>query len=202
LQKELTGLIRMPMDPSESQTAPADSTTELTRRWRSGDPLAFEKLVDRYTGPLLSYVLSKVHHLQDGEDVVQETLIRAHRSVRGLRDVNRCWLWLKQIAHNAAMDSLKRAQRWGIPASPQEIQEMQERSVKQNAVRHANLEMQEVVEAIEALPETYRLAAIYYYLEEWPYQKIAEALGIDTAAARQRISRANKMLRESLKSGK
>jgi len=56
-----------------------------------------------------------------------------------------------------------------------------------------------IVAAIERLPETYREAAVYHYLQEWPYPKIAAALGIGEEAARQRISRAGKLLRSALR---
>ena len=190
----------MTINSPASESGSENSTAELTRRWRSGDLAAFEEVMHRYSGPLLSYVLSKVHHLQDGEDIVQETLIRAHRAIHQLRDVNQMWLWLRQIAHNATMDSLKRARRWGIATSPEKIQEMeQKRQQDEEVSTQGELNMDEIVAAIEMLPDTYRLTAVYYYLEEWPYPKIAEVLGIDAAAVRQRISRVNKLLRESLK---
>lgn len=200
MERALTGSIRMTINSPASESEPENSTAELTRRWRSGDLAAFEEVIHRYSGPLLSYVLSKVHHLQDGEDIVQETLIRAHRAISQLRDVNQMWLWLKQIAHNAAMDSLKRARRWGIATSPEKIQEMEQQRQQDDGVsQQSELNMDAIVATIETLPDTYRLTAVYYYLEEWPYSKIAEVLGIDAAAVRQRISRVNKMLRQSLK---
>lgn len=181
------------MSFSSSGGPAADSSAELTRRWRSGDVSAFEKLVHRYTGPLLSFVIAKVRHLQDGEDIVQETLLRAHRSIQQLKDDHRIWSWLKQIAQNATFDSMKRARRSGISTDPQVIEDMGNRM--EPGSRHT---LREIVEAIESLPETYRQTAVYYYLEEWPYSQIAEALDLDPGAVRQRISRVNRMLRESL----
>lgn len=170
----------------------SDSSAELARRWRLGEVSAFEKLVQRYAGPLLSYAFSRVRHLQDGEDIVQETLLRAHRSIHQLKDDRQIWLWLKQIAHNAAFDAMKRARRYAIPTDPQDIEDLGNRM---EPGRRPS--MREIVEAIESLPETYRQTAVYYYLEEWPYSRIAEALDLDPVAVRQRISRVNKMLRES-----
>lgn len=177
---------------SGGNSAP-DSSAELARRWRSGEVSAFEKLVQRYAGPLLSYAFSKVRHLQDGEDIVQETLLRAHRSIHQLKDENHVWLWLKQIAHNAAFDSIKRAHRSETPTDPQVIEDLGNRM--EPGRRPA---LREIVEAIESLPETYRQTAVYYYLEDWPYSRIAEALDLDPVAVRQRISRVNRMLRDSL----
>jgi RNA polymerase sigma-70 factor (ECF subfamily) len=172
----------------------ADSSAELARRWRSGDNSAFEKIVERYRGPLLSYPLSRVRHLQDSEDIVQETFLRAVRSIQQLKDQSKLWLWLKQIAHNVSADSLKRTLRWGPSSDPQEFDQIQNGKTE---VEY-KISLQDVVEIIEGFPETYRDTAIYYYLEEWPYSKIAETLNLEPAAVRQRISRINRMLRESL----
>lgn len=172
----------------------ADSSAELARRWRSGDNSAFEKIVERYRGPLLSYALSRVRHLQDSEDIVQETFLRAVRSIQQLKDQSKLWLWLKQIAHNVSADSLKRTLRWGPSSDPQEFDQIQNGKTE---VEY-KISLQDVVEVIEGFPETYRDTAIYYYLEEWPYSKIAETLNLEPAAVRQRISRINRMLRESL----
>lgn len=171
-----------------------DSSAELARRWSSGDDSAFEKIVERYRGPLLSYALSRVRHLQDSEDIVQETFLRACRSMHQLKDQTKLWFWLKQIAHNISADLLKRAFRWGPSQDPQKFEEMQ--NGKTDVAYKISL--QDIVEVIEGLSETYRETAIYYYLEEWPYSKIAETLNLEPAAVRQRISRINRLLRDSL----
>jgi len=171
-----------------------DSSAELARRWCSGDDSAFEKIVERYRGPLLSYALSRVRNLEDSEDIVQETFLRAVRSIQQLKDQNKLWLWLKQIAHNVSADSLKRTLRWGPSSDPVNFDE-----IKNGKTEVDNkISLQDIVEVIEGFPETYRDTAIYYYLEEWPYSKIAETLKLEPAAVRQRISRINRMLRESL----
>jgi len=147
--------------------------------------------MQRYSAPLLSYSLRLVQQLQDGEEIVQDTFLRAFRSIHQLRDENQLWLWLKQIAHNAAMDLIKRAKRQPIAADPEEIEKLDSR-------REEPSMLPQIIQAIESLPETYRETAIYYYLEEWPYSKIAETLAIEQAAVRQRISRVNRLLRETL----
>ena len=177
----------------------------LLERWRSGDARAFEEVVDCYHGPLLSFLVSTLHHLQDAEDVAQETFLRAHRSVQQLRDPERLWEWLKRIAHNLAMDRLAGARRAGVSKDPDEIQRIAEK-VQGNGQDEGDdpddardvLSLDSIVRAIEELPETYRQVAVYHYLQEWPYGKIAQALGIEPGAARQRISRANKLLRSAL----
>lgn len=150
--------------------------------------------------------MSTIGHLQDAEDVVQETLIRAHRSVHQLREAGAMWMWLRRIAHNAAIDLKNRARRQAIPTDPEHLQEIGEQRQATDAnttvagePEHQGLTLEIVIRAIESLPETYRLAAVYHFLEEWPHEKIAVALGIEPATARQRISRAGKILRNLIR---
>jgi RNA polymerase sigma-70 factor, ECF subfamily len=194
-----------PQDVEEQAACQEDEL--FVERLCSGDGSAFRTLVDRYSGQLITYVFGILHHLQDVEDVVQETFIRANRSVHQLRDKDKLWYWLKQIARNVAMDSLKRSRREGIPTAPEKLQELghkhqlksdSEESEADNIGAVSGLTLEAIVEAVEALPETYRQTAIYYYIQEWPYDKISGTLGIDPAAARQRISRAGRMLRSVL----
>ena len=155
--------------------------------------------MDRFQGPLLSYVLAILRHLQDAEDVVQETLLRAHASVGQIREAAALWGWLKRIAHNAAIDAARKSGRNGIPTDPAVLVAMADsRPENKGENPEEELSLDAIVRAIEGLPATYREAAVYHYLLEWPYQKIAGTLGIDPAAARQRISRAGKMLRGAL----
>lgn len=177
----------------------------LLERWRSGDPHAFEEVVNCFHGPLLSYLISLLHHIQDAEDVAQDTFFRAHKSVHQLRDPAKLWEWLKRIAHNLAMDRAKNSRRSGFATDPSEIQTIAEEvqvsspdAAEAPDETWSQLSLEVIVEAIEGLPEIYREVAVYHYLQEWPYGKIAQALGIEPAAARQRIRRANKLLRSVL----
>ncbi len=182
-----------------SEAGTPGGTDALASRWRSGEPGAFGEAADRFQGPLLSYVLSLVRHIQDAEDVVQETLMRADRSVRQLQEAGSLWGWLRRIAHNAAVDAAKRSRRRGTPTDPAVIREMGEGIAEEESDSgEPGPSLDAIVRAIESLPDTYREAAVYHYLEEWPYAKIAVTLGIHPAAARQRVSRAAKMLRTAL----
>jgi len=179
----------------------ADSPGALQDPWRSGDELAFRQMVQRFQGPLLSYVVQHIRNLQDAEDTVQDSFLRAHRSLHQLRDKDKLWEWLKQIGHNVAMDFHRQERRRGIPTDPETIREMgdQRQDRQGDDLNEADPpSLQAIVDAIEELPETYRQVAVYRFLQEWSYAKISETLGLDPAAVRQRISRASRILRTTL----
>ena len=57
--------------PVEGKAECLDSSSLLLEQLRSGDRVAFRKVVHRFQGPLLSYVFHTIRNLQDAEDVVQ-----------------------------------------------------------------------------------------------------------------------------------
>ncbi|HTO94850.1 MAG TPA: RNA polymerase sigma factor [Bacteroidota bacterium] len=191
-----------PAQENVTQALGPEETSGLALRWRSGDTAALGEIVRRFQGPLLAYAVSLLGRLDEAEDVVQETWIRAHRGIGELRDPSGVLSWLRRIAHNTAIDAAKRARRRGAPTDPSELEERASRAhVEENETPGGgpSLTLGSIIAAIERLPETYREAAVYHYLQEWPYPRIAAALGIGEEAARQRVSRAGRLLRSALR---
>lgn len=92
--------------PASSRAATANPATthdaELVRRFKGGDDAAFAEIVARHRGKMFGIALSTLGNHSDAEEIVQETFIRAYRSLARFRGDSSLASWLHSIALNLA----------------------------------------------------------------------------------------------------
>ena len=83
----------------------------LLRAAQSGDKAAFEKLVSPHLSKLYNLAYHLIQHRDDAADAVQDTVIKAYRSLSGFREEADLSTWLARILKNTILDEVKRAVR-------------------------------------------------------------------------------------------
>jgi RNA polymerase sigma-70 factor (ECF subfamily) len=186
----------------------ADASDEdLATLAATGDAAAFETLVSRYQGRLYRLACRLTASEADAQDVLQEAFLAAYRGLGAFRRLSRFSTWLYRIATNAALmqrrgqsrrktepldDYLPRFGEHGEHAAePAELQV----ASRVDEILDQKLLAERAQEALARLPEIYRDAFVLRDLEELPTDEVAELLGIESAAVRQRVHRARLMLR-------
>ena len=94
--------------------------TELLRRCRAGDQLAWEQLVRRYQARVCAVAYGYVGSDDEARDLAQEIFVRVYKKLDTCRDPERFLAWLIRIARNACLDHLRRLKvrppRHDVPA--------------------------------------------------------------------------------------
>ena len=190
-------------------TAPAadEGDEALAARAAAGEEPAFEELVSRYQARVYRLACRLTADEGDAKDVLQETFLAAYRGLPAFRGEARFSSWLYRIATNAAlMHRRARARRpteslevflprfdadGAHAAEPPELRA----ASRADELLDRRLLAEKARAGLDRLPDIYREAFVLRDLEEMTTQEVAELLGIDPAAVRQRVHRARLMLR-------
>jgi RNA polymerase sigma-70 factor (ECF subfamily) len=172
-------------------------------------PEAFEELLRRYEGPVLTFCYAFVRDRASAEDMAQETFLRVFRNAARYQPVAKFTTWLYTIAANLCINELKKLKHrpsvsLDEPAGddPQGTRII-ERLRGSARAPPSETELREagslIRRAIDHLPYDQRTTLIMVEYHHLQYQEIAEILGVTVSAIKMRVKRGRETLREALK---
>jgi RNA polymerase sigma factor (sigma-70 family) len=165
---------------------------QLLERFATGDMEAFESLFRQYQGEVYRWIMRIVRNSATAEDLTVETFWRMHRAHAQFDPASGdCGPWLRRIATNVAIDSLRRSRR-EIPLPDDLAATAQQPPGERLELRR------QILSAMNRLPPRLRAVILLALVEEEPYDRIAQALAISESAVRVRVFRGVRILRKLL----
>ncbi|HET8954952.1 MAG TPA: RNA polymerase sigma factor [Solirubrobacterales bacterium] len=161
---------------------------------RSGNPGAFETIVDRYQGRLLGFCRQMLGSTEDAEDVLQEVFVNAYRAMLAdEREIN-LRPWLYRIARNRCLNYLRKPK-----AEAQESMDMvPEVDAASTAEKvHNREEFRQILSDVNKLPETQRAALLLREMDALSYEEIAAAMDTTVPSVKSLLVRARISLTEA-----
>ena len=186
-----------------------DPDVRLMLQVRDGNAAAFEKLVQKYQGRLVSLLEHIVPNRDQAEDLAQEVFMRVYRARKTYVPGAKFSTWLFTITHNVASNAIRRHGRRkeinlvNSPSGKVTVQAMDRIApAKSGWMPTRQLDSREIGEivrsAILTLNERQRTAMMLSRFEEMSYQEIAETMGMTPQAIKSLLSRARANLRDAL----
>jgi RNA polymerase sigma-70 factor (ECF subfamily) len=183
--------------------APDSEIQLLIERARGGDTRAFEDLARREERALYRHALRIVGTTSDAEDIVQDALFSAWRSIASFQGLSfRAWLF--RIATNRALDHLRsRKRRPELPLDPPDDDDV---TWAEPAAPGPDLTQlagdREALAAVEtalaSLPAEQRTALLLRDVEGFPYEEIAVITSVEIGTVKSRIHRGRLAVRNVL----
>ena len=193
---------------------PYSMTSSQSSSSNSQDAKAsFEAAVEKYHARIFQLVYRYLGNYDEADDVTQETFIRAYRAWDNFRGDAQVYTWLYRIAlnlcHNQKKKLNRRQQTEGAsldaPFDNSNDDEGQTTDVPDNsAVPWNTLERKELnqrlFDAVQGLPENYRVVIVLRDIEGLSYDEIAQVTSSSLEAIKSRLFRARNLLRTRLSS--
>jgi RNA polymerase sigma-70 factor (ECF subfamily) len=155
----------------------------------------FEAVALPFMRRIYSAALSLTHNREDAGDLVQETYLRAYRTFANFTEGTNCKAWLFTIMYSVFVNRYRKEQREPESISVDELEEKFHHSVVAAEWDPDSVVMDgEVVQALNKLPENFRLAVLMVDVEEMSYEEAAAILNCPLGTLRSRLFRARKLL--------
>ena len=159
---------------------------------RAGRTEAFRVLVERHSRPLFRLAYRLTRNESDADDIVQETFMRAYRSLDSFDARASFGTWLYRIATNAALDMMRRRKR-------DEAEPIADDDVVAAPSHSEGLPFRDALDrGMRSLSGNERTAFVLRHFEGRSIDEISEVLGTQVSATKNTIFRAVKKLREVL----
>ena len=183
-----------------ADASPVELTEDERRRFRE-DAIP---LLDSLYGA----ALRMTRNPQDAEDLVQETMMRAYRAFDRFEAGTNLTAWLFRILTNAYINTYRKRQREPQKVSSDEVeefdlyQELKNHDPQFDATPESivldSLVDSDIIEAIEDLPEQFRLAVVLSDIEGFSYAEMAQIMDVPMGTVMSRLHRGRKALQKRL----
>jgi RNA polymerase sigma-70 factor (ECF subfamily) len=157
---------------------------------------------------LYAAALRMTRNPADAEDLVQETMLRAYRAFDRFEPGTNLKAWLFRILTNAYINVYRKRQREPQKLSQDEVedfdlyQQLKDHDPQFSATPESivldSLVDSDILEAIDSLPEQFRLAVILSDIEGFTYAEMAEIMGVPMGTVMSRLHRGRKALQRVL----
>jgi RNA polymerase sigma-70 factor (ECF subfamily) len=184
----------------------ARSDEELAVAASRGSEEAFRELVERFERPVFGLIVRIVRRSELAEEIAQETFVKAWRALARFDPERKFSSWLFKIAHNSALDSLRRKgeeplsldEPVGEDEGPRELpaDPNAEDPLVRMTARGAGRALER---AIAGLRPQYREVLLLRFAEGLAYEEIAEVMGAPLGTVKVHLFRARKELAEAMR---
>ncbi len=170
------------------------------------DPTRFEEDALVFADALFGAAIRMTGNQADAEDLLQETYLKAYRAYDRFQAGTNLRAWLFRILTNTYISSYRSRQRGPQFTDVDDVEDLylykrltasgMSRSAEDAALER--LTAPEVLAALDALPEQFRIAVLLSDVEQFSYQEIAEITDVPIGTVMSRIHRGRKALQKTL----
>ena len=172
------------------------SDSALVAAARKGDMRAFERLYRLHSGKVMGLCLRMTRRRDVAEDCVQQTFIRAWRSLAAFEGRSAFGTWLHRIAVNEVL-TFQRNHGTRAESDGEAVEDAQD-APAESPREYDSGEVMDVERALATLPPGSRHVVVLQTVYGYSHEEVAEMLGIAVGTCKAQLHRGRRLLRERM----
>ncbi|GGI57089.1 RNA polymerase sigma factor [Winogradskyella haliclonae] len=172
-----------------------NKTNTLINACKRGNQKAQMQIYDSYCDAMYNVACRYLNNKEDSKDAMQEAFLKAFLNIDKYKSTSTFGAWLKRIVINHCIDALKKQQFQAESLETENLQIVDDT----NWQFDMSITKKQIENAIETLPEKYRLVITLYLIEGYDHEEISEILDIAIKTSRTQLRRAKQKLQDLLK---
>jgi len=178
---------------------------ELVERLKRGDDLAYREVIKRYGKKMFGLIFSMTKKRDETEEIMQEVFLKVIKYIKDFREDSLFSTWLFRITVNTALSYIKRKKKKKesliseLKRDEKDRIDFEDKEIKASDETLEREERRKIVqEAIESLPQSYKIAIILKDIERMPLTEVAKVLKLSEGGTKVRLHRARLLLKKKL----
>ena len=173
-----------------------DINIVLIQSCKKGNRKAQFEVYKLYSKAMFNASFRILNNKTEAEDTIQEAFLKAFQKINSFSEDVSFGAWLKKIVVNASLDKLRKNKIEFYNIDDVNLSNI-EQEVNENKTNE--YEVKQIKDAIQLLPDGYRIILSLYLLEGYDHDEISKIMGITASTSRSQLARAKKKLIQELK---
>ena len=171
----------------------SSSLTELIAACKKGEPKAQEQLFLEHRDAIYTTSLKYCRNVEEAQDNVHDAFVIVFETIKKYKGQGSFAGWMQRIAINQAVKKYRNKRKEHLTEDPSwfAVQEDDDHWAQ-------SCDLDQLLEAIQQLPDQYRLVFSLYVLDDHSHQEIADKLKISVGTSKSNLHRAKVLLKKSL----
>jgi RNA polymerase sigma factor (sigma-70 family) len=176
----------------------SDIHKEVIELCKAGDPKAQYQLYRLYSKAMYNICVRMLNSQEEAEDLLQDSFVDAFMKLESFRYESSFGAWLKRIVINNCLNWISRRRvELTFPENLSNMDAPQEEEKDEQEIQYS---VQKVHQALQKLPEGYRVIFSLYALEGYDHKEISDILGVSESTSKSQYLRAKQKIKELIKS--
>ncbi|MDX2303385.1 MAG: RNA polymerase sigma factor [Microscillaceae bacterium] len=163
----------------------------LIEALKQGDRKAQFQVYKLYSKAMYNLCMRMTNHEAEAEDVLQEAFLDAFRKIHTFKGESTFGAWLKRIVINRSINHLKKRKLDLVPVDEMDFRDDEPGYAQEEEIK---FQVDRVHQAIQLLPDGFRMVLTLYLLEGYDHSEISEIMGISESTSKSQYNRAKKKL--------